>query len=137
MHRLNCWKHGALPGLLVFVLAACDPSQDRNEAAPQTPGALVELGRKEARACAGCHGPEGIARVPSYPSLAGLEREHLREQLEAFRSQVRKDPMMNSIARNLDDTEISALSHYYASLSGPDNADRERSRINFSPETDE
>lgn len=108
-------------GILVLVLAACG-----REAAPQEPltesEQMLQAGRQKARTCVGCHGPAGISRVASYPSIAGAPREYLAEQMLAFRSGERHDPMMSSIARNLSDEDISVLSYYFQSLPGPDSA---------------
>ncbi len=109
---------------LALTLAACGegPSSDYT----QSPDDLTEeqqrlqTGKRQSRSCMGCHGPEGISRVDSYPSLAGRSQAYLEEQLEAFRSGERDNPMMGSIARNLSDEAITALSHYYASLPGPE-----------------
>lgn len=114
----------ALALLSMLILASCGegPSDDY----AQSPDDMTEeqqrlqTGKRQARSCMGCHGPEGISRVDSYPSLAGRSQEYLEEQLEAFRSGERDNPMMNSIARNLSDEAVEALSHYYASLPGPE-----------------
>jgi len=82
----------------------------------------IQDGRRQARTCVGCHGPEGISRVSSYPSLAGRSQEHLQSKLEGYRSGEIDNPMMSSIARNLSDEAIVALSHYYASLPGPEDS---------------
>ncbi|WP_169449427.1 c-type cytochrome [Marinimicrobium agarilyticum] len=98
---------------------------DGREAPPQetlTPEEqLIATGRRQARSCFGCHGPEGRSRVESYPTLAGRSQEYISEQLHAFRSGERENPMMSSIARNLDDQAIEALSAYFASV--PEKAD--------------
>lgn len=102
-------------------LSACSDSTETTETAGEPLSEterLVQEGRRQSRSCVGCHGPEGISRVSSYPSLAGRSQEYLAEQLEAFRSGERENPMMTSIARNLSDEAILALSHYYASLPG-------------------
>lgn len=105
--------------LLAF-LAACAPEQEAPSGAPLTETeALIAAGKQKSRSCMGCHGPQGISRVASYPSLAGQSQEYLQRQLEAFKSGARENPMMSSIARNLSDADILALSHYYASLPGP------------------
>lgn len=101
-------------------LAACGDAQPPAESAQLSPQEKLQReGRRTARRCAGCHGPEGVSRVDSYPSIAGLSREYLAEQLRAFRSGERDNPMMMSVARNLSDRDIEALSHYYAQLPGP------------------
>lgn len=114
----------ALALLLMLILASCGEGPSGEYAA--SPDDLTEeqqrlqTGKRQARSCMGCHGPEGISRVDSYPSLAGRSQAYLEEQLEAFRSGERDNPMMNSIARNLNDEAVEALSHYYASLPGPE-----------------
>lgn len=84
-------------------------------AEPQDAAAtLLAQGHQKSRMCLGCHGPKGISRVASYPSLAGRPAEYLTAQLTAFREGTRENPMMSSIARNLNDEDILALAAYYA-----------------------
>lgn len=82
--------------------------------------ALLVKGSQKARMCSACHGPAGISRVASYPSIAGQSREHLAEQLHAFRSGARDNPMMSSIARSLSDDDIAALAVYFAAQPAPE-----------------
>lgn len=103
-------------GLLLMVVACSD---SKPEAPAQTltgSAALMALGNKKSRMCTACHGPAGISRVVSYPSLAGKPKDYLTEQLQAFRSGARENPMMSSIAQNLSDDDVAALAHYYANL---------------------
>jgi len=74
-------------------------------------------GKKSARVCGSCHGPKGIARVESYPSLAGQSAQYLAKQLRAFRDGSRTDPQMSVLAKSLSDDEIVNVSAWYASLS--------------------
>lgn len=80
---------------------------------------LMLTGSQKARMCAGCHGPKGISRVASYPSIAGLPETYINEQLQAFRTGQRQSPMMGSVAQNLSDADILALSYYFANLPAP------------------
>lgn len=80
-------------------------------------------------ACAACHGPAG-AGVPSagFPSLSGQHETYLSAQLEAFRAAGRGDfeskqrnndgesRVMQSVAKNLSDDEIRAVSNYISGL---------------------
>jgi len=74
-------------------------------------------GKKSARVCGSCHGPKGISRVESYPSLAGQSAQYLAKQLRAFRDGSRIDPQMSVLAKGLSDDEIVNISAWYASLS--------------------
>ncbi len=106
-------------GFLVFstFLMGCGPEPEAPSGEPLSEAqALIEAGKQRSRSCVGCHGPQGISRVASYPSLAGQPQEYLQQQLEAFKSGARENPMMSSIARNLNHADVLALSHYYASL---------------------
>src|SRR5690625_4129519 len=84
---------------------------------------LLQAGQQRSRACMGCHGPKGLSRVQSYPSLAGRPQAYLEGRLRAYRSGERSDPMMSSVARNLSDEDITALRYYYDSLPGADSND--------------
>lgn len=87
---------------------------------------LVALGEKIYRggiaaksvpACAGCHSPNGAGIPAQYPRLGGQHAEYTRGQLVAFRQGDRANSaQMVSIASNLSDKEINALSDYIAGL---------------------
>ncbi len=120
MFAANTLKMVGFSLVLLALVVGCGPEPEAPKSEPLTEAeALVEAGKQKSRACVGCHGPQGISRVDSYPSLAGQSQEYLQQQLENFRSGARENPMMSSIARNLSDADILALSHYFASLPGP------------------
>lgn len=77
----------------------------------------LNAGKKSARVCGSCHGPKGVARVDSYPSLAGQSASYLAKQLRAYRDGTRVDPQMSVMAKRLSDEEIVNISAWYASLS--------------------
>lgn len=106
-------------GVVLLLLAGC--TEDKSAAATplSSADALIAQGNQKSRMCMGCHGPKGISRVASYPSLAGQSEAYLAEQLHAFRSGTRENPMMSSIAVSLSDDDILALAAYYASQSSP------------------
>ncbi|WP_111640338.1 c-type cytochrome [Marinimicrobium alkaliphilum] len=106
--------------VLVVLLAGCDGGSPPAEEALSEEERLLQLGQRRSRSCMGCHGPGGVSRVASYPDLAGLSKETLVTELKAFRSGERNDPMMVSVARNLDDEAIRALAIYYAAQPAPE-----------------
>lgn len=101
----------------VPLMVGCTDSQ------PETPitdrDELLALGSSRSRLCISCHGRQGISQIPANPSLAGLSREYLSEQLYAYRDGGRDNPIMTSIAANLSDNDIAALSLYFSTLPGP------------------
>lgn len=105
--------------LLAFGLAASGCSQDATPQAAAAPLDPVALGAKKARVCMGCHGPKGVSRIASYPSLAGKDVDYLLEQLQAFKSGARQNPMMSSMAINLSDEDMSHLAAYFAAQQMP------------------
>lgn len=74
----------------------------------------------EVTACVACHGINGKG-MPSagFPALARQNAEYLKIQLEKFRNGSRNNDlngMMQGVAANLTDEEITALSQYMSSL---------------------
>ncbi len=91
---------------------------------PFVHSADIEAGKNKAAACQGCHGIDGQSQSGHYPSLAGQRALYLENQLKAFQSGARVNPMMKSMAANLNKQDIKNISAYYASLSlGKDDND--------------
>ncbi|MFA7096628.1 MAG: cytochrome c [Gammaproteobacteria bacterium] len=85
-------------------------------AAAMTASAAPDLAAEKAKACAACHGANGISTSPLFPHLAGQPAIYLAKQLQAFRSGERRNEMMDIIARSLSDEDIRILSEYFESL---------------------
>jgi cytochrome c553 len=76
-------------------------------------------GKAKAAACAGCHGQNGKAMVPNYPSLAGQNAAYIEGALKAYKTQERKGyqaAIMYGMAAALSDQDIANLAAYYSSL---------------------
>jgi cytochrome c553 len=69
--------------------------------------------------CSSCHGVEGKSVSPTFPRLAGQQKDYLVAQLKAFRDHTRADPhahtYMWGMAAALSDATIDGLAAYYAS----------------------
>ena len=75
------------------------------------------IAKKGVPACAGCHSPNGAGIPAQYPRLAGQHADYTKAQLTSFRQGERMNSaQMSSIAANLSDKEIEALSDYVAGL---------------------
>jgi cytochrome c553 len=89
-----------------FVGALASTSKPGNAAA----------GKAIADDCAACHGKLGISDDASVPSLAGQNQTYLADAIKAYKKGLRKDAMMNGMAKDLSDTASENLAAYYASL---------------------
>jgi len=96
------------------------------QASPAPPAAVPPApaaAQVDVTACQACHGSEGISRNPRVPHLAGQQPDYLVTQLQAFRSGTRKNDLMEAIAAQLSDAEMSALAHYWSSRPAGGSAD--------------
>ncbi len=66
--------------------------------------------------CIACHGEAGVSSNDLWPNIAGQKKKYLIEQLNAFKSGARVNPLMSPIAQTLSDSDIKELSEYYSSL---------------------
>lgn len=70
--------------------------------------------------CQGCHDMGmyrgmGMGWSESVPKLAGQHAAYLEKVLKAYRSGVRRHPIMNRMASMLSDREIGEIARLYAS----------------------
>lgn len=70
----------------------------------------------QVQTCVACHGEQGRSAQPDVPHLAGQQRAYLANQLAAFRSGERRNPLMQAIAAQLTADDIKALAHYWSEL---------------------
>ncbi|WP_157264359.1 c-type cytochrome [Azohydromonas aeria] len=68
-----------------------------------------------AATCANCHGTQGRA-VPgtSMPPLAGVPREELLAQLQAFKAGSRPATIMHQLAKGYSDAQLEQIAAYFA-----------------------
>ena len=102
-----------ISSLLLFSLPAAhaDPGQKILAQGGANPAAM---------ACQGCHGPDGLGLAAAgFPRLAGLPAGYLSKQLRDFRDGTRRNPIMEPLAKALDDDEIAAVSQTLAAMPAP------------------
>ena len=73
-------------------------------------------------ACAACHGEKGISPNPDIPSIGGQPKLFVMYQLFFYREGRRKNAEMNTIAKDMSDAELTAISDYVAGLPAPEPA---------------
>lgn len=78
----------------------------------------VTAGMEKAAVCAACHGINGISVSADIPNLAGQKTEYLVSQLKAFKEGSRKNPLMNAIAPQLNESDMENVAAYFSGLTG-------------------
>jgi cytochrome c553 len=115
----------AMGGALALAAAALGGRAfaSREPAGAAAPPSLAAPAPVDVATCTACHGANGVSRSPRVPNLAGQQPDYLVAQLHAFKSGTRKNDLMEAIAAQLSDTEMTALAHYWSSQpagGGPD-----------------
>ncbi len=79
------------------------------------PAASENIAGKHVRArCVSCHGMKGFTVNSLWPNLAGQKSKYLQNQLQAFKSGERKSPIMEVIAKELNEQQIADVAEYYS-----------------------
>ncbi len=77
----------------------------------------VAAGRRVAvQVCQGCHGMDGIAKLPEAPNLAAQDATYLSRQLLAYKSGERKNEQMSVVAEDLTPEQITDVAAYYNAI---------------------
>jgi cytochrome c553 len=69
--------------------------------------------------CVSCHGQDGVAIAPSYPSLAGQHPDYIERALNEYRKGGRKNPIMKGFVATLKDEDIRAIAEFFAHETHP------------------
>ena len=72
-------------------------------------------GREKAKACAACHGEDGVSQAPDFPKLAGQHEDYLARALSDYKSGARKNAIMAGQVANLKRDDIADIAAYYSS----------------------
>ena len=94
-----------------FATFAGEPESARTTAS----AAAIEAGRTKAATCVACHGPEGVAAAPQWPTLAGQHETYLLAALGQYKDGSRVDLVMNPLMGPLDEASIEELAAFFAS----------------------
>ncbi len=100
---MKTWLIGALMAAVLPAWAAGD----------------AQRGAEKAGSCMACHGAEGKATVPLYPSLAGQHAPYIEHALQAYKKGERSGgqaEVMKAFVAGLSDDDMADLAAYYSSL---------------------
>lgn len=102
---------------VLLALALCAPLTVLAEGAAQkdpfTAGDAA-AGAAKSAPCAACHGPNGNSAMGDWPKLAGQSSRFLYEQLAAFKSGKRQNPIMQAQVATLNDQDLRDLAAHFA-----------------------
>ena len=71
--------------------------------------------KSDVELCQGCHGETGVNAISSYPKLTGQYADYILKQLRNFKSGERQHPVMNGMAENVSDADMTDIAAYFAS----------------------
>jgi len=94
----------ALLAFPVSVTTSADPLVDGS----------ADAGKTKSITCAACHGADGNSVNPEWPSIAGQHAAYTVEQLKAFKTGKRMNPLMTGQAMMLSEEDMRDLAVYYA-----------------------
>ena len=112
---MNKVAHIVSIGMLLAGLACQDLEHSRQVDNPLVPGKTIAL-----QVCSNCHGVNGVSISPTFPKLAGQQKEYLVDQLTDFKSHTRADPNAQRFMwgfTHLTDMQIDELATYFSSQS--------------------
>lgn len=73
--------------------------------------------RALAATCANCHGTDGrTVQGSAVPSLAGMPKDYMIQQMKAFQNGTRPATVMHQLAKGLTDEQIESTAAYFATL---------------------
>ena len=109
MHSI--FHNVALAGMLLGLLSPQAFAQDKSFESKALHA------RANAAMCANCHGSEGRAvKDSAVPSIAGLPRDYMVQQMQAFKDGSRPATIMHQITKGLTDAQIASMADYFAAL---------------------
>jgi cytochrome c553 len=120
---LHGYRDGDRAHLTMHAQAATLSDQDIADIAAYFAGKpLVPTGKapgtvpQAATLCVSCHGQDGVAIAPMYPSLAGQHEDYLVRALDEYRKGGRKNPIMKGFVATLKDPDIAVIAQYFSGL---------------------
>ena len=80
----------------------------------------VDIGALVAR-CSECHTEKGLAGIPGWPAIAGMDKDIIVAKLKGHRAGLVNDSTMKKVAHDLTDKEIEAVAEHFAGMLPPEN----------------
>jgi cytochrome c553 len=81
---------------------------------PFVASAIAAPTPQQLAACEACHGKNGNSAIAGTPSIAAQPITFLENQLVFFREGLRRAPVMEQVAREMKDEDITALARHFS-----------------------
>ena len=116
-HSFGCYRVGdnAVIRFFISVFAAGLSCINAASAEDLLAGADVGYGEYLSGECVTCHSQKGVDR--GIPAINGLDAEVFATVMHAYKVGDMEHPVMQMVARRLDNEQIASLAVYFASLS--------------------
>lgn len=101
-------------GLGLLLVGSHAMAQAPSPSTPSPPSSKAPPAK--AAVCAACHGPDGHSINPIWPNLAGQHAKYLQQQLQAYKSGQRANPIMAGNAAALTPEDMAQIAAYFSSL---------------------
>ncbi|HKS86359.1 MAG TPA: c-type cytochrome [Pseudolabrys sp.] len=115
-HAMRAGFRHALALPLALALVACNAGKP---GAPPTAAQEQSVIEGTVHVCTSCHGFHGRSTSPTFPNLAGQQKDYIVAQLKAFRDHTRADPhahtYMWGMAATLSDATIAGVAQFFSS----------------------
>jgi cytochrome subunit of sulfide dehydrogenase len=105
----------ALNRPLVFITSLLCVAGTQAQTATTAPPAVTTTTNPAylAANCANCHGSKG-ASIGAMPSLAGLKKDYIIEQMKAFREGKRQATIMHQLSKGYTDEQIALIADFFS-----------------------
>jgi cytochrome subunit of sulfide dehydrogenase len=102
-----------LPGIITSLL--CAAGAQAQTTATTAPPAVTTTANPAylAANCANCHGSKGTS-IGAMPSLAGLKKDYIIDQMKAFREGKRQATIMHQLSKGYTDEQIALIADYFS-----------------------
>ena len=97
-------RYQIVAGLLLVCLSSVESFGDE-----------VDIGALVAR-CSECHTEKGLAGIPGWPAIAGMEKGIIVAKLKGHRAGLVNDSTMKKVAHDLTDKEIDAVAEHFSTM---------------------
>src|SRR5437773_306594 len=118
--RGSCRHAVSIAVIAALAAAALTGAAAQESTAPAhasaAPGKAQGSVPRAATLCVSCHGQDGVAIAPMYPSLAGQHEDYLVRALEEYRKGGRNNPVMKGFVATLKDEDIHVIAQYFSHL---------------------